>query len=161
VRELVNRALRTTRENLEEARRSVLDLRAAPLEGRTLAEAIQALCASASERDGVDVRCQLEGGAERLPSRIELALYRVAKEALTNGRKHAAARNVSVRLASEAQRITLCVEDDGCGFEARTCPGTTFGFQGMCERLRLLSGTLRVESAPGVGTRILASIPLA
>lgn len=156
----VHRALEATRQNLKEARRSVLDLRAAPLQGRTLAEALEELCASSTSADGVHVRFEAVGGARSLPSRIEAGLYRIAQEALSNVLHHAGATAVSVRLVAEPDRITLFVEDDGRGFAVEETPPGRFGLIGMRERARLLGGALQVESTPGAGARIEAVVPL-
>jgi two-component system NarL family sensor kinase len=161
VRAAVHQALQTTRDNLEEARRSVLDLRAAPLEGRTLAEALEELCAASRSVEGVEVHFTSVGGARPLPSRVEAGLYRIAQEALSNVLRHARAETVSVRLTAEPDQITLSVEDDGCGFEVGETRAGRFGLIGMRERARLLGGDLRVESAPGAGTRLEAVVPLA
>jgi two-component system NarL family sensor kinase len=160
IKAAVHRALQTTRENLEEARRSVLDLRAAPLEGRTLAEALEELCAELRDAPGPEVRFTAVGGTRPLPPRVEVGLYRIAQEALSNALRHAGAETVTMDLVAEPDRIALAVEDDGCGFRVGEMPEGRFGLIGMRERVRLLDGDLRVESAPGAGTRVEAVVPL-
>ena len=170
VRTAVHRALLMTRQSLEDARRSVLDLRPAPLEGRSLAEALHELCDGEALEGGGAARVRLEVvGAERpLPARVEVGLYRVAQEAVSNSLRHAAAEQVSMQLRVEAERVTLCVEDDGRGVALEGCATTPapadapqrFGLVGMCERVRLLGGELRLESTPGAGTRVCAIVPL-
>ena len=93
VRQAVHKALTLTQENLEEARRSVLDLRAAPLEGRTLTEALTVLFDEFAESGRLEIDFEIVGGARPLPRRIEAGLYRIAQEALTNVVKHSEARN--------------------------------------------------------------------
>ncbi len=88
-RQAVQQALALTRANLEEARRSVLDLRAVPLEGRTLAEALTALADEWSAKWKLAVNFEAIGASRPLPVRIEVGLYRVAQEALTNVIRHA------------------------------------------------------------------------
>jgi two-component system NarL family sensor kinase len=160
IKAAVHRALQTTRENLEEARRSVLDLRAAPLEGRTLAEALEELCAELRDAPGPEVRFTAVGGTRPLPPRVEVGLYRIAQEALSNALRHAGAETVTMDLVAEPDRIALAVEDDGRGFRVGEMPEGRFGLIGMRERVRLLDGDLRVESAPGAGTRVAAVVPL-
>jgi two-component system NarL family sensor kinase len=159
VKTAVHRALETTRENLEDARRSVLDLRGAPLEGRTLANALEGLCASFST-DQTEVRFRSVAGARPLPQRVEAGLYRVAQEALSNALRHASARTVSVSLVTEPDRVTLSIEDDGRGFVIGEAKAGRFGLIGMRERIRLLEGTFRLESENGQGTRVEATVGL-
>lgn len=169
VRQAIQAALAGTRRNLEDARRSVLDLRAAPLEGRTLAEALEELAddprhrsveAAASGQVDPEVRFRAIGAARPLPARIEAAFFRVAQEALTNALEHAGASKVEIVLVSSPSTLKLSVEDDGRGFDG--APSTTgrFGLVGMRERLRLCDGALQVESTPGKGTRIEATAPI-
>ncbi|MGO8697267.1 MAG: sensor histidine kinase [Limisphaerales bacterium] len=98
----------------------------------------------------------------RLPP--ELALYRIAQEALTNIARHAQAKRVSVLLERRAGCISLIVEDDGQGFNAPAegafvCPGR-LGLLGMQERVQLAGGTLTIESAPGAGVTLFVRLPL-
>jgi two-component system NarL family sensor kinase len=169
VRRSVTAALGLTRKGLEEARRSVLDLRAAPLEGRTLPAALAALARDAAE-PGSTPEVMFEGpeavpGSSQLPPAIEAGLYRVAQEALQNALRHAAASRIDLRLDTDPDRARLTVQDDGRGFalgDAGEGPATShFGLIGMRERMRLLGGTFQLESSPGAGTRITAEAPLA
>ncbi|MCB8983387.1 MAG: GAF domain-containing sensor histidine kinase [Ardenticatenaceae bacterium] len=156
VRQAVSKALSLTRTNLEEARRSVLDLRAAPLEGSTFSEALRALI------DGLDAKVVYEVvGEERpLPSRIETGLYRIAQEAINNVRQHALAANVTIQLIYEPEKIALVVDDDGVGFDPEHLPAERFGLRGLTERVHLLGGALDVQSCPGSGARLHVSLPL-
>lgn len=164
VRSSVAAALDLARKGLEETRRSVLDLRAAPLEGRTLPQALAALAAEAARHSDSQVAFASPPAADPLPPAVEVGLYRVAQEALRNALAHAAAARVTLRLEASPGRLRLSVEDDGAGFDVDgvAAGGGTrrFGLVGMRERLRLLGGSLRVESTPGAGTRITAEAPL-
>lgn len=159
VRESLRRALATTRENLEEARRSVHDLRATPLQGQSLADAIASLCSAASAQSGLDVQYAHVGAAQPLSTRVEVALYRVAQEALANAIRHANASRVDVRLECRPDRVSLTVTDDGTGFDPSTTSGGRFGLTGMRERARLLGGELTMETARGAGTRLHITVP--
>jgi two-component system NarL family sensor kinase len=159
-RQAVTQALVLARANLEEARRSVLDLRAAPLEGRSLAEALQTLCAETSTKAGVPVRFATRGAAELLPLPVEAGLYRIAQEALTNAVQHARPTRVHVELVLGANHVRLVLQDDGSGFDARQIPPGHYGLVGLNERVRLLGGTLHLESSPGDGTRVQVDLPL-
>ena len=105
-------------------------------------------------------------GNRRLARQVETTLYRVVQEALTNVAKHARAPAVSVVLTSQPDQVRVVVEDDGCGFDpervvAEVSSKDSLGLPGMEERLALVGGTLEVESAPGKGTTLIASIPIA
>ncbi len=154
-RRSVSAALDLARKGLEEARRSVLDLRAAPLEGRTLPVALAALTAEMET-----VTFEAAPSMTPLPPAVEVGLYRIAQEALQNAQRHAAATHVNLRLESLPDRIRLTVEDDGRGFAIEDAAASRFGLVGMRERTRLLGGTFQIESSPGTGTRITAEVPL-
>ena len=156
----LRRALSLTQSNLEEVRRSVLDLRAAPLEGRPLSEALKALVDRWEAETGIAARYAAVNGNRPLPPRVEVALYRICQEALTNVARHAEAGRVRVRLVATPQEVRLSVEDDGRGFDASRVPGDRHGLVGMRERAQMLGGALEVRSAPGEGTRVEASVPL-
>lgn len=156
--EPLRRALSLTRSNLEEARRSVLDLRAAPLEGRPLSEALKALVDRWEAETGIGARYKAVNGSRPLPPRVEAALYRICQEALTNVSRHAEAGRVTVRLVATPERVRLSVEDDGRGFDASKVPEDRHGLVGMRERAEMLGSTLEVRSS--AGTRIEATVPL-
>lgn len=161
-RERLERALAMARENLDEARRSVIDLRtSSQLEGRPLAEALAGLARSFTSDTGVPVRVQAVH-TERLPLRTESELLRIAQEALANVRKHAHAHEVEVALRRRGPTISLSVRDDGAGFAHRTRAARpdSHGLIGMRERAKLLGGRLRISSAAGQGTRVVARVPV-
>ncbi|MCA9951734.1 MAG: GAF domain-containing sensor histidine kinase [Anaerolineales bacterium] len=154
----VQKALRLTRMNLEEIRRSVLDLRAATLAGRTLPQALADLAAALP--DGMAVQFEIIDGERPLSPRIEAGVYRIAQEMLNNVAQHAQAEQVQMQLTLSPQNLTLLVADDGIGFDAEKLPPDRFGLVGMNERVRLLNGRLNLSTSPGNGTQIVANIPL-
>jgi signal transduction histidine kinase len=112
-----------------------------------------------------DVRAELHAtdvDSGRLTNEMEIALYRIALEALNNIAKHAQATNVAVLLDGRFDRVSLIIEDDGVGFDLEQPAGTrhTFGVLGMRERATLLGGTLDIESRPGKGTTVAVRIPV-
>ena len=155
--ELLAETLALTRENIDEARRSILDLRAAPLEGRNLAEALTQLAEEKGSSE-LTVGVTTIGGARPLPSRVEAGLFRIAQEALSNTISHANAKKVSVTLTTTPEQIALTIEDDGAGFDPDAVPRDRFGLVGLNERARLLGGSLAVNSEPGKGSRIAVHI---
>lgn len=156
----VMQALYLARTNLEEARRSVMDLRAAPLEGRPLDEALKALIDEWASRRKISVNFNVVGGGRMLPVRIEIGLYRILQEALTNIGRHAQAHHVNVQLVVMPEQIQLYIGDDGRGFDPDQVPSDHFGLIGMNERVKLLSGKLQISSSPGAGTELDISVPL-
>ena len=160
VRQSLQQALVLTQNNLEEARRSVLDLRAAPLEGRNLVEALTALSQEHTKKGGPVIHFEATGGNHPLPVRVEVGLYRIVQEGLNNIIQHAQATWVNIRLSILPSQVTLVVEDDGIGFEPDQVPTGHFGLIGLNERARLLGGRLKLESSPDKGARVEVVIPL-
>ncbi len=152
----VQQALSLTRANLEEARRSVLDLRAAPLEGRTLSEALTEL----AEQADFPVQFKMTASHRSLPPRIEIGLYRIAQEALTNIGRHAQATTAVLELTLAPKNVRLVIADNGRGFDPAQVPPGRFGLVGLRERVKLLNGRLHLDSSPKIGTRLDVHIPL-
>jgi two-component system NarL family sensor kinase len=159
-RQAVGQTLEMARQALEEVRRSVLDLRAAPLEGRSLGEALEKLAREVASREGLKVRLRVTGGSKPLPMRLEAGLYRMAQEALNNAVRHARAKKVQVELVAGPGQVKLSVADDGQGFDPERLPQDRYGLVGLGERARLLEGRLKIESRPGKGTRLEVVVPL-
>jgi two-component system NarL family sensor kinase len=159
-RQVLQQALALTRASLDEARRSVLDLRAAPLEGRTLAGALTTLAESEGHRAGLAVTVEVVGGNRPLPVRVEAGLYRIAQEAITNVISHAVAHHLTAQLTTQPAQVQLTITDDGQGFDPGQVPVNRYGLVGLNERAKLLGGHLIVRSSPGAGTRIEVVVPL-
>jgi signal transduction histidine kinase len=101
---------------------------------------------------------------QRLRRAIEITLFRIAQEALSNMARHSDASEGRLVLKTEGDEVILLIEDDGRGFDhsggGRTGGGTGLGLSGMEERTRLLGGTWTCKSEPGQGTRVMAKLPL-
>jgi two-component system NarL family sensor kinase len=151
-------ALRVTRATLEEARRSVMNLRAEPLAGKPLAQALALLIREFTSQSGI--RGSLESEDCALPLAVESELYRIAQQALANVRAHAKAKSVTVslRCGGRSPLVELTVADDGVGFDPRRISEERHGIRGMRERARLVGGTLRITSRPGEGTRVAVRV---
>jgi two-component system, NarL family, sensor histidine kinase UhpB len=138
------------------------DLRPPALEEYGLAPALRWYTAEFSERTGMKASISVVGGDRRLPQNTELALFRIAQEALTNAAKHSGGSAVHIVLAEERGRIRLSVEDDGRGFAdpvgARSARRGGWGLPAMRERAEAHGGALRIEF-PGRGTRLIVEIP--
>jgi two-component system NarL family sensor kinase len=159
-RQRLEQALAIARENLEDARRSVLDLRgSARLQGKPLAEALGGLARSFTSETGIPATVHADG-VDGLSLRTESELFRIAQEALTNIRKHAHAHTVEIVLRRRGDTLVLSVRDDGFGFSMRNVRGGDGqGLIGMRERAKLVGGRLEVRSATGKGTRVTARVP--
>ncbi len=156
------------RDSLTAARRSVAALRPAELDGSHLPAALGDLAGQWSQRSGVAVQVETTGDPRPLPTEIEVTLFRVAQEALTNVAKHAEATKAGLTLSYLDDMVMLDVRDDGAGFAAGSVPppgaavdGGGFGLGAIRQRLARLQGILVVETAPGEGTAINASVPTA
>ena len=151
----------TAADNLAEARRFVAALTPPSLQDTTLAEALRRVTAGYGPVP--EVSFHQDGDACRLPVEAEVALLRLTQEALANVRRHADADRVAVTLSYLDDQVTLDVYDDGRGFRANPAEVTQprFGLHGMRERITDLGGRLAIESNPGEGTVVAASLPLA
>jgi two-component system NarL family sensor kinase len=153
-------ALDAARQGLEEARRSIASIRTSPLENRSLAEGLTALARQFTAETGVRVQVDIANTGP-LPGETESELFRIAGEALTNVRKHAKAREVSLRLTVVGRRLRLTVADGGAGFRTRGARLRGFGLSGIEGRARSVGGRATIRSAPGRGTTVTVSVPLA
>jgi len=160
VQQAVQSALLSARSSLEEARRSVLDLRAAPLEGRALGEALAKLVKDSQRKGKLKITFEETDGSRPLPARVEIGLYRVAQEALTNALKHARASRITIQLITTPDRVDLKIEDNGRGFDPSQIPRGHYGLIGLYERVRLLGGQVELSSCPGEGVQLHVSVPL-
>jgi len=152
-------ALDAARQGLDEARQSIARLRRSPLDSRSLAEGIAMLSRRFTAETGVRVRLDIaETGP--LPPDVEAELFRIAGEALTNIRKHANAREASVRVDVVRRRLRLVVADAGIGFRVRRARAAGFGLSGIEDRARAIGGRAVIASAPGRGTTITVTVPL-
>jgi signal transduction histidine kinase len=163
----VDQARALARESLTEARRSVQALRPEPLEGSRLVDALADMAKQWSKASSVMLHVESTGQPVPLLAELEVTLFRVAQEALTNVAKHARASKVGVTVSYMGDVVLLDVRDDGIGFTAGAVPangrsssaGHGFGLKGMEQRLRQVGGKLEIESAPDAGTAISASVP--
>jgi signal transduction histidine kinase len=164
----IGNAKRLARDSLAEARRSVQALRPQALEDSRLPEALAGEVARWSATSGVAGEVETTGEARALHPEVEVTLLRVAQEALANVAKHAGASRAGVTLSYMEDVVSLDVRDDGAGFapappEASRAigspAGSGFGLIAMRQRVSRLAGQLEIESEPGSGTAVSASLP--
>jgi signal transduction histidine kinase len=149
----------------DELRRISRALRPSVLDDLGLAAAIKSEATALARRAGIAVRFVHSGEEARLPTEIELALLRVAQEALHNVERHAAAAKVLVRLAFERDQVRLVVRDDGHGLDSLPSVSDLLdagklGLVGMQERVRLVGGQVNVRTRAGEGTTVEVSVPV-
>jgi signal transduction histidine kinase len=145
---------------LQNVRRLAVELRPSVLDDFGLVPAVERLTDTFREQSGLRVELEAQLGDERLPREAETTLYRVIQEAFTNVVKHAGATRVSVLLQRQQGHALAVVEDDGSGFDPSRAREDALGLAGMRERLALAGGRLRIESAPGAGTTLVAEVPV-
>lgn len=153
----LRKALDAARQGIDEARRSIRSLRPTALEDRSLAEGLAALSREFTADTGVRVSVDIADVGD-LPAEAESELFRIAGEALANVRKHARAREASIRLESSRDRVRLIVADQGIGFRVRDARRRGFGLSGIEERARQIGGRARIQSAPGRGTTVRVTV---
>lgn len=140
------------------------ELRPTILDDLGLMPALQLLADGVSRRNGLQVTIGGSVGPHRLEPRVELALYRITQEGLTNIVRHAGARHAAIRLRRTSSELLFSLRDDGVGFDVATAlhrdGKSSLGLLGIGERVEVLGGTLRIESSPE-GTALSITVPVA
>jgi two-component system, NarL family, sensor histidine kinase UhpB len=147
------------RESLDELRRISYELRPAALDDLGLASALAALTSAIGRRAGIAISLEIDGDLPPLHSDVELAVYRVAQEALTNAVRHSGCSRAHVRLVAPPGRLVLQVSDDGRGLGDG--PVTGGGIRGMRERALTVGGRLLLGVGPRGGLEVELDVPLA
>jgi two-component system sensor histidine kinase UhpB len=147
------------RESLEELRRISYELRPAALDDLGLASALAALADAIARRAQIEVAVEIEAGVPSLPPDVELAVYRIAQEALTNAVRHAGCTRVRLRLSAEHGAVYLRIADDGRGLGQ--LPRSGGGIRGMRERALMIGGRLVLGVADDGGVEVELRIPAA
>jgi two-component system, NarL family, sensor histidine kinase UhpB len=155
----LNQVAQAVRESLDEVRRIARELRPEALDDLGLVNALIALCNRVNVQDGLIVERRLQSTLPPLSPDVELVIYRIAQESLTNAVRHSGARSATVSLEADAERLALRVVDDGSGMPPRL-PDDTAGIAGMRERALLVGGRLSIASRPGGGTAVELLIPV-
>jgi two-component system, NarL family, sensor histidine kinase UhpB len=158
-----SRALRTIaddiRTSLDDVRRIARELRPEALDDLGLVNALITLCTRVAAQGKLRVERRLDAEIPSLGPEVELVIYRVAQEALTNVLRHAHASRATVSLHADERTVILRVRDNGRGLPPETPPGTA-GISGMRERARLIGARLTVQSKPGQGVEVELEFPL-
>jgi signal transduction histidine kinase len=161
--EHLNKARTLARESLQEARRSVWNLRPQALDNRSLEAALREEVRRFNADGGAQASFSVIGDRLPLPGGVDACLLRICQESLSNVRKHAKASNISIVLAFEDGHVRLTVRDDGVGFDSVSMKTTQsiqgLGLTSMEDRVQFLDGTIDILSEPGKGTRVEVRVP--
>jgi two-component system, NarL family, sensor histidine kinase UhpB len=144
--------------SLEDVRRTAQELRPEVLDHLGLPSALTNLARTFSNRTGIPVRQQLPTHFPRLDPKVELVLYRVAQEGLTNAARHSAASEVTLTLEQDADSIVFRLLDNGRGFDGRRAEGG--GLRGIRERALIVGGAVAIKPAPTGGVEIRLQVPV-
>lgn len=154
-------AQESVRASLEDVRRIAIDLRPEALDDLGLESALAVLCDRFAERSGLDVSCRIAPQLPALPGDLELVIYRVAQEALTNVARHSGSPRAELGLEPEDGRLVLTVRDEGKGLAPGDVAGA--GIRGMRERASLVGGTLEISNGnhrAGAEVRLHVPVPV-
>jgi signal transduction histidine kinase len=148
---------------LQDLRNLIYDLRPEALGSLGLVPALRSQVEKNLESAGVQVQLKAVGVNDGLPAELEIAIFRVVQEAITNIARHARATEANILLTKKTDRLVVRIQDNGVGFD----PGQiingdaqAWGLRGMQERITLLGGEVYIGSKPGNGTLILAEVPM-
>ncbi|MHB1125757.1 MAG: sensor histidine kinase [Bacillota bacterium] len=152
---------RMARINLEDLRKIIFDLRPMYLDDLGLVAAVRRLLGDFQEKTGTQSQFSLLGKDQRYAPALEVALFRILQEALSNVQKHAKADLIRVILEAHPKMVTMVIRDNGTGFNyPPEQEEERFGLRGMQERAEVLRGSFQVNTAPGNGTEIRVRIPV-
>jgi signal transduction histidine kinase len=159
----IGEAIALTETTMEELRTLAYHLRPAALDAIGLDQTLRDHCQRLAKQSGIPINYQ-GASLDDLPGFIQISLYRVIQEALTNILKHAHASQVLVSLQGDAETIFLQISDNGRGFTPpagfAAPPDGGLGLIGMRERMEAIGGEIEIDSRPGHGTRLSGRIPL-
>lgn len=157
--EVVRTTIEEVDRDIEELRALITELRPATLDQLGLIVALEDLAERISSGSEVELATDLSLSEGRVDPELEAVVYRLAQEALNNIVKHAEAGAATLQVTERGGRLNVLISDDGKGFDP-TEEYDGFGVVGMRERIELVGGELEIESRPGSGTRVMASVPL-
>lgn len=156
----------SVRFGLEEVRKIIFNLRPMALDDLGLLPTLRKYVRDFEERTRIHTRFEVNGVERRLPSAMEVAVFRLVQEGLSNIVKHAKASHAGIEITYQRQMVKVVVKDNGVGFsvdklEAMIARGSShFGIMGMRERVELLGGRMDIESGPDAGAKLTMIIPI-
>jgi signal transduction histidine kinase len=166
----LKRVVDLVQESVESVREISSNLHPHHIERLGFCAAVEALTENISHSSGLRIECSCDKLDHQLPKEIEIHLYRIIQEGLSNIVRHAFAHNARVEVRKNPKSIDVIIKDDGCGFDIREFRGEQlpkhtgdvsrgFGLASMSERARIIGGTLTIESLPSSGTTIHLTLP--
>jgi signal transduction histidine kinase len=157
--DILNLSLKLTRDGLNETRRAIQSLRAAPVEDLGLVMALSNLARSVAERNHFNLELELPDEIKGWSPEIEHTYYRITEEALRNVAQHSGAQKITIALQEKGDSLALSIHDDGHGFDLENVdPEQRFGLQGMKERTEAIGGRFSISTLPNQGTTIQVHI---
>lgn len=156
----------SVRNGLEEVRKIIFNLRPMALDDLGLMPTLRKYVQDFEDRTKIHIRFEVIGLEARLPSAMEVAVFRLVQEALANVLKHSKASHAGVEITYQRQMVKVVIKDNGVGFaldklEAMIARGNShFGIMGMRERVELLGGRMDIESEPNAGAKLTMIIPI-
>jgi signal transduction histidine kinase len=159
VHQQLDLACNLVRHSHEEARRSIADLRPEAMGSVDLAPALERCARKMVEGGAVAIEVSKSGEARPIPQRVANALFRIGQEAIANSVRHAKPARIGISISYLEDAVRLEIEDNGAGFISGS-EGAGFGLRGMRKRAAAASARFEIVSAPGRGTRVLATAPL-
>ncbi|NOU95075.1 histidine kinase [Paenibacillus sp. LMG 31456] len=153
------------RSGIEEVRKIIFNLRPMALDDLGLIPALRKFVQDYEEKTKIWTKFELVGKDTRLPSGMEVAIYRLVQEAFSNVLKHAHASNITLEVTFQQQMVKIVVTDNGIGFvvemiDKKIEKGSHYGLMGMRERVELLEGRMEIQSTKDVGTKVSLLIPI-
>lgn len=149
------------RSALYEVRRIIYDLRPMALDDLGLIPTLKKYLKTIEEyHESTKIEFATIGKETRLPSKYEVALFRLVQESVQNALKHAEASNIAVKVELRRDQIIVLVKDNGKGFDKNQKKEESFGLIGMRERVQLLDGEITIDSKIGVGTIVMINVPI-
>ena len=147
--------------SIDETRRLISGLRPPILDELGVFEAIQYLIYERHKEGGPEIEFDHDMDGERFPPPLENTIFRIVQESLNNAWRHSRSDRIRVAICRRNDRICIDVRDWGIGFDPAAVEEHRFGLQGIRERVRLMEGSVAIESKPGEGTHVSAELPLA
>lgn len=158
--ELFERAVRTQRESVTEARRLIRGLIPVVLDQAGFTASLQKLTGRFTTEQGIQIQLETNVQFQHLAPAFEMIILRIVQEALNNVWRHSGVQQARVTIAQQGMSLQLMISDAGAGFDPTQVKTTRYGLTGMKERARLLGGQALIDSEPGQGTRVNVTLPL-
>lgn len=159
--EELNKAKDMGRESLAEIRRIMFDLKPTLIHEDGFISTLKDYFHNYEAKYNFEIEFSLLGSIKKYDLSLEIALFRLVQEAITNARKHSGVNRVQVKIEDNGKNLTLMVKDEGTGFDRRlNTMQESYGIMGMKERVELFGGQLDILSEPGAGTQVIIKVPL-